>query len=50
MKAKRKALKPLKFQGFLGAASQIRTGDLILTKVADYTPIVCVYGNLVYFG
>ena len=34
----------------IGAASQIRTGDLILTKVADYTQIVRVYGNFLYFG
>ena len=32
MQEKEKALKPLKFQGLLGAASQIRTGDLILTN------------------
>ena len=33
---KEKTSKPLRFQGFCGAARQIRTADLILTKDALY--------------
>ena len=42
---KEKVPKPLRFQDFSGAASQIRTGDLILTKDAlyllSYSSILC---------
>ena len=40
---KEKTLKPLRFQGFYGAADQIRTGDLILTKdnACIYRVVAC---------
>ena len=49
---KRKPLKSKDFRGF-GAASQIRTGDLILTKDAlyllSYSSIYISLGQLVYY-